>query len=638
MTGRKRYLEGIPLAEAWERFNRILTERGFFRPEEEEVTVDEALGRVASRTVRAVISSPHYHAAAMDGVAVRAEDTYGARETAPLRLRLGTQAVEVDTGDPMPEDKNAVIMVEDVRFLGEEVEITAPVFPWQNVRLLGEDIAAGDVVLTAGQVVGPYESGALLAAGHTRVWVRRKPIVAFIPTGDEIVLPGQPLQKGDIVEFNSRVLGGMVRQAGGAPLYLPVVPDDREKIRAAVLSALERADVVAVIAGSSAGRGDFTAAIVAELGEVVCHGVAIKPGKPVILGVVAGKPVIGVPGYPVSAALTCQLFLLPLLYRKLGLAPPERKRLVGTLTRRLPSPMGVEEFVRARAGRVGERYLITPISRGAGLIMTMVRADGLIRIPASSQGYEAGEEVEMELWRPQEEIDRALLFAGSHDLLLDILDEGLREMGQGWSLRTANVGSLGGLQALRRGEAHLAGCHLLDPESGEYNLSYIRRFLGDREVKIITLAAREQGLVVAPGNPLQIRGLADLREKKARFINRQRGSGTRILLDHLLAQEGIKPDEIEGYEREEFSHLAVAAAVAGGAADAGMAIRAAAEALGLDFVPVGYERYDLVIPASYWEDERVQVLVSFIRSEEFRRRSRELPGYDFSQSGREIPL
>jgi putative molybdopterin biosynthesis protein len=631
------YLEDIALEEALRRFWAALERSGRLRPlPGEEVSVADALGRVTAELIFARNSVPHYHAAAMDGIAVRAEETVGATETSPVHLKVGEQATWVDTGDPLPPATNAVIMAEHVQEVREGLlEILAPVAPWQHVRPMGEDVVASELVLPEGRQLTAVDLGAITAAGHTRICVRRRPRVAVLSTGTELVEPGTPLKPGHIVDFNSVVLAGQVREWGGEPTRLPPIPDDPSLLRERVASALEEHDIVVVNAGSSAGSEDFTATIVRELGELLVHGVAVRPGHPVVLGVARnGKPLIGIPGYPVSAILTSELFVRPLVYRLQGLPVPERPSMRATITRKVLSPMGEEEFLRVKLGRVGERVVATPLARGAGIIMSMVRADGIVRIPRFSEGVHAGAQVEVELLRAPEEVPRTVVAIGSHDLALDLLSNELAKAVPGSSLASSNVGSLGGLLALSRGEAHLAGSHLLDEETGEYNVSYVGRYLPNQKVVIVTLAGRIQGLMVPPGNPKGVHSLEDLARPDVLFVNRQRGSGTRVLLDYQLRQLGIAPGQVRGYEREEYTHLAIAADVAGGTADVGLGILAAAQALGLDFVPLFQERYDLIVPREHHDSELLRPLLEIVRGPRLREQVVRLGGYDVSEMGK----
>lgn len=622
---RKIYLESVPLEEALARFRAALAAAGW-QGQMERVPVETALGRVTAAPVPAGISSPHYHAAAMDGVAVRAADTFGATETAPVRLRLGTPATWVDTGDPLPAGCDAVIMVEELNRVGEgEVEVYTAAAPWQHVRPIGEDLVATELVLAAGQPIGPPEIGALLAAGVLTVPVWRQPRVTFIPTGTELVQPRSDPAPGDIIEFNSRVVLAMVSGWGGEPRRHEIVRDDPAALQAAIAAAVADSDIVVVNAGSSAGREDFTVHVLQAMGQVVVHGVALRPGKPVMLSVVQGRPVLGLPGYPVSTWLTADLFLQPLVRQFQGLWELKRPRVEARLARRLASPMGVDDFVRVRLGRVGEQLVATPLARGAGVISSLVRADGMLVVPRNLEGVEEGAQVHVALLRPRSEIDRSVVVSGSHDIILDLL-AGLLRQASPWHLSSAHVGSQAGLVALRRGEAHMAGVHLLNPETGEYNTSYVHRYLG-RPARLVLLCHRIQGLLVAKGNPKGIRGFADLVRPDVVFVNRQRGAGTRILLDHHLKLTGLDAEQIHGYRREEFTHLTVAAAVAAGAADCGLGILAAARALGTDFIPVAEEEYELCVPEEHWEHSGVQAVLQLASEAGFNRQVTALGGY-----------
>lgn len=630
------YLTETPWEEALAQYLKALRAEGALAPRPPEVVpTREAVGRITAEPVFAAVSSPHFHAAAMDGYAVRAADTFGASDQEPRTLKIGTQAFPVDTGDPLPSGCDAVIMVEDVHSRDEEtIEITAAAFPWQHVRVIGEDIVATEMVVPANHAIRPVDLGGMLASGVTQVAVRPRPRLTIIPTGTEVVEAGAELKPGDIVEYNSAVIGALAEEWGAAAVRHPIVPDDYERLKEALFRTVDESDIVIVNAGSSAGREDYTASLVAELGRVLTHGVATKPGKPVILGIIRGKPVFGIPGYPVSAVLACELFVRPVIYALLGRTVPRRQTVPAVLSRRVVSPMGVEEFVRVKLGRVGERVVATPLGRGAGLILTLIRADGILRVPRLNEGFEAGETVAVELLRPMQEIEETTVIIGSHDNALDVLANFLKVRFPEAALSSAHVGSLGGLAALKRGEAHLAGTHLLDEETGDYNVSYVKRLLGGRGPILVNLAYREQGFIVAPGNPLNIKGFADLAREGVRFVNRQRGAGTRVLLDYHLRLEGLDPARITGYEREEYTHMAVAAAVAGDTADCGLGIRAAARALGLDFVPVAEERYDLCTLREYWDQPYVQRLLAVIRDPAFQDAVTALGGYDLRDCGK----
>jgi putative molybdopterin biosynthesis protein len=638
MDERNIYLEDIPLDEAQAQLQAALELGGKSEPLPGEfVSLDEAVGRVTAEPIWAKISSPHYHAAAMDGYAVRAADTMGATETRPVRLDIPAQAVPVNTGAPLPAETNAVIMIEQTQPVGDDsIEIRAPVAPWSHVRMMGEDMVATELVLPANHSLRPHDLGAIAGCGHTGVMVRRRPRVALLPTGSELVPPGEAPQPGQVIEYNSIVLGAQIRESGGEFTRWNPLPDETQAIQNAIIEATRDHDLVLVLSGSSAGSKDFAAQAVKNGGRLLVHGVAVRPGHPVIIGVVNNVPVIGVPGYPVSAALTGEIFIRPVLRQWAGLPPAQYGHVKATLTRKITSPTGDDDFVRVTVGQVGDRMLVTPLARGAGVITSLVRADGLLHVPRFSEGLDAGTEVDVRLYRSPEDIARTAVVVGSHDPMLDLLGQFLAVRFPGYQLASANVGSLGGLVALRRGEAHLSGTHLLDADTGEYNISYIHRTLGDLPVRVVTFAHREQGLIVAAGNPLKIQSVDDL--VRTRYANRQRGAGTRVLLDYELSRHGMSPDQIDGYDREEYTHLAVAAAVASGSADCGMGIRNAAISLGLDFVPMGYERYDLVVPAAYVDLPMIRHVLSLLDDDEFRAAVAAQPGYDSSAMGQPVDL
>ena len=495
---------------------------------------------------------------------------------------------------------------------------------------------ATELILPENHRITPADLGAGAAAGLTAIPVRRRPVVAIIPTGNELVPVHAPRRPGDIPEFNSLILAASVRQWGGAPAVSHPVPDDFDAIRRAAANALDECDVVVINAGSSAGDADYTASVIESLGELHVHGIAIRPGHPVALGVAfardgASKAVLGLPGYPVSATLTAELLLRPLLERLLGAELPPRPHITATITRKVLSPIGEDEFLRVKLGRVGDKMTATPVQRGAGVVMSLVRADGIVRIPRHTEGLDAGAAVDVELLRPAAEVENTIVAIGSHDLALDLMQSFLRRRRPPVNLASAHVGSLGGLVALRRGEAHFAGCHLLDADTGVYNLAYVRRYLPDTPVAVVRLVGRTQGLMTAAGNPLGLAGLDDLLRPEVRFVNRQRGSGTRVLLDYQLQQMGVAPEAVSGYRREEYSHLAVAAAVSGGSANAGLGILPAARALGLDFIPLLTEEYDLVIAMEHYESDRLRPLLALLSDAEFRRAVEALGGYDVSR-------
>jgi putative molybdopterin biosynthesis protein len=451
------YLESTPLDEALAKWLKRLDSEQVLRPiSGERIRVIDSLGRVTAEAVTARISSPFYHSSAMDGYAVRFVETVGASERTPKRLKIGEQSLYVDTGDPVPDGFNAVIMIEDVNIIKnqkseEYIEIISPVTPWQHIRVIGEDIVATELILPENQTIKPVDIGAMLAGGHVEVMVRRGQSV-IVPTGTEIVEPGSVLKIGDIIEYNSRILSGLVSEWGADPVRFRIVPDNLEDLKKAILDAHSLGDLIVVNAGSSAGSEDFTAKAIKDLGEVLLHGVNIKPGKPVILGWVKGKPVLGIPGYPVSAYITFTLFAKPLVHRWQGIGIKEPEIIMAKISRQVASPLGQEEFLRVKLGKVSDNFIATPITRGAGVLMSLVKADGFVRIPAMSEGIGAGSEVAVELMRSKGDIENTIVCIGSHDNALDLLANILKKRHPKFSLSSAHVGSMGGLLALKRGE------------------------------------------------------------------------------------------------------------------------------------------------------------------------------------------
>ena len=607
----------------------------------EKVRVPDAVGRVLAESVTARLSSPNFHAAAMDGIAVKAKITFGVSETKPKELVIGKDAFYINTGHVMPENTDTVIMIEDISSIlsKRRVEINAPAFPWQNVRKMGEDIVATELLFPQNHVITPYCIGALLSGGIFSVLVKSKPKILIIPTGSELVdwqnAKVEDLKPGQTLETNSFVLGKLVEACGGTYTRHEMLMDDPENIKQAVNAATESDfNIILIVGGSSAGSEDYAKRVINDLGEVIVHGVTIMPGKPVIIGKIKGKPVFGIPGYPVSAIISFEQFVRPLVCSMLNQEETEKKKVYVEPTRKIVSKLGVEEFLRVKLGRVGSRIVATPLPRGAGCITTITDADGIIRIPNHVEGLKNNEPVAAELLRPLSSINNAIVIVGSHDNTLDVLSDQLRAGRHGnLSLSSSHVGSLGGLMAIKKGVCHLAGSHLLDTQDGSYNVSYIKKYLPDINIKLVNLVLRDQGLIVSPGNPKGIKGIEDLGRDGIVFVNRQAGSGTRILLEYRLKQLGIEPGTITGYENEEFTHMSVAVAVLSGSVDVGLGIYSAAKALNLEFIPVVTEQYDLVILEEYFKSENIQILIETINSDKFKKRVNALGGYSTEKTG-----
>lgn len=631
MAKRNLYLDTKPVDEADALYRAAL--QRVLKVEYETVPVAQALNRVTKEAAYAKYCSPLFNASAMDGIAVISQRTKTATEAEPVLLHETEDYMVVDTGDPIRPPYDAVIMAEDLVETQEGVLIVASAAPWQHVRPIGEDIVAGEMILPSSHKIRPIDVGVLLSAGITEIQVVKKPRVAIFPTGTEIIEPEQEPdpESGSIVESNSRMFENMVTEAGGEACRFPPIIDDYQQIRDSIDRAVSEFDMVLVNAGSSAGTEDYTVHVLRELGEVLVHGVAIKPGKPVILAIVRGKPVIGLPGYPVSAYIGFENFAEPVLAMMTQTSLRTRETVTASISKRLVSSLKHKEYVRVKVGKVGDKMVAAPLARGAGAAMSLVRADGFCVIEQSSEGVEAGQPVEVELYRSRAEVENTVVIIGSHDLILDVAADIMPNQYRGMFVSSTHVGSMGGLMALKRREAHLAPIHLLDEATGEYNSSYVKKLFGTEKMALIKGVGRTQGILVKKGNPLNIKGIQDL--TGCRYVNRQRGAGTRVLFDYELKKSGISPEEITGYEREAATHMAVAAAVSDDGADAGMGILSAAKAMNLDFIPVGTEEYDFAIPQEYLELPHIKAFIEILQSREFCGRLEELGGYSYERIG-----
>jgi putative molybdopterin biosynthesis protein len=604
-------------------------------PGSEAISVKNSLGRITAEAVYAKISSPHYNACAMDGIAVRARDTFGATDTTPIVLRENVDFIRVDTGDPLPDQYDAVVMIEDVVDDRDgNIKLFNAVTPWQHIRQIGEDICAGEMVLPTNTRIEPAAIGAMLAGGVIKIIVRKKLVAGLIPTGDELVCPSDSPKPGRIPEFNSAVFAAMLTKWGVIPKIYASVSDSINRIITAAKQAAAECDLVIINAGSSAGREDYTFGAISEIGKVLVHGIAIRPGKPTILGLVDCHPVVGIPGYPVSGIMVMDKIIKPVIERLIGIAFPPDAELKVNLSRRIVSSLKYLEFIRVNIGYIGGRFVATPLHRGAGVVTSLMKADGILEIPINSEGYESNTEVNIRLLRCQTDIYNTVSVIGSHDQLIDIAADLMQVRFPGRYVSSSHVGSMGGIMAIKRSEAHLAGIHLLDEETGAYNTSYIQKYLPNQRIAVVKCVKRLQGLMTAPGNPKNIQGIADICNKAIQYVNRQKGSGTRILLDYLLKQTKITATKIPGYEREEFTHLSVAALVAAGSADTGLGVFSAAKAYNLDFIPICEEEYDFIVPEPYLEMENIRCFIEIIGSPDFKATLQKMGGYRIEAAGK----
>ena len=639
--GKKVFHEVVSLGSALKILLDSFKEKVSCPLSEEIIPVKEALNRVTAEPVFAKLSSPYFHSSAMDGYAVKSKSTFSATEKDPVRLKIGEEAIWIETGDPLPEGFDAVIPIEEVNVKEGYIEIYKAYPPYHDVRPVGEDIVATELIIPENHFIREVDIGAMLASGILRVKVRKKPLIGIIPTGSELIEP-EKIEEGflkppTLIEYNSSVLGNLIKTDGGEPKIYPIAKDEEKSIEERIFKACEECDLILLNAGAGYGKEDFTYKIISKLGEVIINGVAIKPGKPFIAGFIKNKPILGIPGYPVSAFICYNLFVRPLIELFLGVKLRKEEKIQAILSRQIFSTIGVDEFIRVKVGKVGDNYIVSPVSRGAGLLMSVVRADGYIVVPSDSEGYSQGKLVDVVLWKTKEEIDNTIVCIGSHDNTLDVIYNYLRKKYPHISLSSAHVGSMGGLIAIKKGEAHIAGTHLLDEVTGEYNIPFIKKILPEKKVILINLVYRIQGLIVRKGNPKNIKNFEDLKREDVIFINRQAGSGTRLLLDKHLRELGINPSEIKGYENEEYTHMGVAQAVASGRADVGLGIMASAKALDLDFIPVTEERYDLLIAKEFLDLEIIQALLDIIKNDkEFRNAVLSLGGYNIRDMGEVI--
>lgn len=625
-----RYLSNITLQEGMEKYCKFLDINKL--RDTEYIDVEKSLNRMSSEAIYANLSAPFYNCSAMDGIAVKSELTFLANEQNIITLEESRDYIVVDTGDPIPKEFDAVIMVEDLLEKEENsVKIIKPAIPWQHVRCLGEDVVEKEMIIPSFHTIRPQDIGSMISGKIDKIQVFKEFKVGIIPTGTELIDRHTTPKIGDIIEFNSRLFEGLVLEYEAVPVIYPIVEDNYEKIKNSVLKALNECDMVLINAGSSQGREDFTYDIIEELGEVCIHGLAIKPGKPAILGKINNKAVVGIPGYPVSAWVVMENIVKTIIRKSIYKEVVKKEIIEATLSKRVMSTLKYEEFVRVKLGLINNQYVATPIKRGAGTITTLVNADGVIRVPQNVEGINEGEKVEIELLKDISKINNTIISIGSHDIVMDIInDELIKDSFGKINLSSTHVGSFQGLLSIRKGESHISPIHLFDVESETYNIPFINKYI-DQNVALIKLVKRTQGLIVKKGNPLNIKSIKDL--VNVRYINRQKGSGTRILFDYLIKKNNIKKSDINGYEREEFTHMSLAKAIDNGDADCGLGVYSAAHIFDLDFIPICEEDYDLLLKEDMLESKYIEHLLSTINKESFRKRVDNLGGYNLKNMG-----
>lgn len=678
-----KYLENLKLEEALTRAANAVLNIKRSRATE-VITTHKAFGRITAKPVYANISSPHYCACAMDGIAVNSKKTFGATETTPVYLKEGEDFARVDTGDVLPDCFDAVIMIEDVIEEKGMARINQPVFPWQNVRQIGEDVCSGEMIVPSNILIDEACVGAFLSAGVWEVEVYKNIKVGVIPTGDEIIKAGTNPQGGNIIDSNSAVFSSYLKHWGYEPVVYEIVPDDLELISKAIKTACEDCDAVIVNAGSSAGRGDYTSAAIENLGTLIFHGVAIKPGKPSIFGIVNDIPVFGVPGYPVSGIIVMKnivKILLECLEHKMTmnfcsesagssfLSEYDKKDIINRfiygnnngnnncwetsknrnyeikiqymidaiLSKKIYSSLKYKEYVRVKAGYVNGKYIVVPLNRGAGVITSFLRADGILEVPQDVEMIDAGENVKVSILKHPESVINSLLIVGSHDIMLDEISDifNIYSLFEENDVKISSIhaGSLPGIFALKRGECHICGTHLLDEQTGQYNVSFAKKYFPDRNAVLIRGVKRIQGLIVQKGNPLGIKGMESIMDPDIRYVNRQKGSGTRILYEYLTKNLSKDKNLLISHNREEYTHMAVASSVASGTADAGLGVYSAAKAYDLDFIPVCTEQYDFLVNKEIFNTYLAKRFVDVLKSQALKQRLLKLGGYEFEDTG-----
>lgn len=641
---RNLYLKTISVEEAFKKYIDALEEKKILIPKNELVDIYVALNRITSKAIYAKCNSPLYNLSSMDGICVKSTELKNITDANPKIIEEGKDYKIVDTGDPIYAPFDAVIMAEDLIEVDEKhVKIIASPSVWQNVRPIGEDIVSGEMIIESNKRITATDIGACLASGNVMIECYKHVKVGVIPTGDEIVKPTDTPKIGDIIDSNSGMLAALVEGEKAIAKRYDIVKDDYEKIKSKILEALSENDMVLVNAGSSAGTEDYTVHILKELGEVIVHGVSIKPGKPVILAIVNNKPVIGCPGYPVSSYLAFENFVKPVIGMMQGAIKftndiegiNDRENVKASVSKRIVSTLKYKEYVRVKVGKVGDKYVAAPLSRNASSQMSMVKADGFLVIPKNSEGIDVNEISDVKLLKDKKLLEKTLVSIGSHDMLMDIVAD-MMSLKYGISLSSTHVGSMGGLMALKRSETILAPTHLLDENTGIYNISTIEEIFGKGCISIIKGFNRTQGMIVKKGNPLNIKTIKDIAGKN--FVNRQRGAGTRVLFDYLLKKENIDSKNIYGYEKELSTHMAVAAAVSSEDTDVGIGIKSAANAMNLDFIEIGVEEYDFAIHTKDLDNYMVKCFIETINSDELKNKLNEIGGYGFTNLGKIIDV
>lgn len=625
----------IPLEEAQERWISELEYRKIIPLNAaEEMPPDKAIGRVTAGPLIADISSPYFYSAVCDGVSVKSADTQMASRENPLRLKIGRDAYFVDTGGVIPESFDAVLSIGDVQLQSlEEIILDYPVTPWKNVRPIGEDMSANEVIVSENRILTAFDIGALCAGGVSKVPVRKKPRAGILPIGVNLTPPGSPPLVGKLIDSKSVFLQQLVETYYGEAHILNFVSEKIEDIKRVFRKGLDKYHAFFVLCGPSWGT-KIVKKIMLEIGDLIVGSVNINPGGSLCLGIIDGKPVIALPEHPVSIYLGFELFGKPPIRKMLGLDSPLPLRIPAILGRSVKAQKDVEKFVCVNIGEVGDKEVALPISRSEAVLMSLVKADGLLHMPGGSENLKAGQKVEISVMPHARNFQKNILMTGTYDIFIDIIRNHIERKYAGISLFSANIGSIVGLKALKAGLAHICGVHAFDRKTGRYNSSFVRKILPEIPLVLVNLFHRKIGLLVRKGNPRGIRSHFDLVRPDVVFVNRQKGSGTRAILEYHLAQDGIDPEKINKYQTEAGTHISLASIIASGLADTGFGILPAAKAFKLDFIPLFPETFDLVVPKQFLNTFVAQIILEIINSLEFRNEISYMGGYDLSYTGK----
>jgi len=631
----KRYLDNYDLMDAFDRYLTDIKQQ--IKLETEWVSTKESLDRISAKAVYAKASSPNYNASAMDGIAIKSALSALATESNPVLIEKSHYQY-VDTGDVISKEWDAVVMIEDVIWKdNDQAMITKSVGYFENVRPMGEDISQTQMIIPSFHLIRAVDLGPLMASKNEEVEVFKKLTTAILPTGNEIVdVATEKLEDGMIIDSNSSMIKGLTASLNLEAHTLPVCSDDYQQLKEVINQATKENDVLLINAGSSAGSEDYTVKIVEELGHVSVHGIAIKPGKPAILGLVNGAIVIGLPGYPVSTYIVFEQVFKPLI-NKLFHQRNEQEVIQATLTKTIYSSLKHLEFVRVKVGYLNEQFVCTPLARGAGISMSLAEADGMVIVPKQSEGYQKNNPVMVHLFKPSSSLKHKITSIGSHDLILDVLNDVLNQQDSPYSLSSSHVGSYSGLLALKNKETLIAPIHLLGSD-GSYNSQTVQALFKKEKMALIKGVKRKQVLAFAKGNPRNIRSIEDISRENLNYVNRQQGSGTAVLFDYLLTKNGMDKSDVVGYDFVMPCHFNVGAAIKNNTADCGLLIKSIANVMALDYIEVMAEDYDFVLYEKDLERPEIKSLINTLTSDFFKEKLEEFDCYDTKNSGQILIL